>query len=150
DELKFDSELRQKSNFDQAIHVIVDKTLHYGICVAKKIWNSDLDQLEYVPVDASKIIVPAKSASLKDVEFLAHCVTMSEFQYRRNPKFIQDEELIKKIKGSGQPGTDDQRQQEVDFREGVTGSKSRDSIVLWEVYYREAADSKTWKIATVS
>ncbi len=149
DELRFDSEIRQNSNFDSAVHVVVDKMLHYGMCIVKKTWSKASDCIEFTPIDASHIIVPPWTASIKTTEWLVHIIRMSEFQYRANSKFTSTDEVIKLIKGTGQPGTDETRQQEIEIREGITGSKHDDSIILWEVYHKEPND-KEWTISTVS
>ena len=149
DEIAFDCELKQRSNFDEAAHVLVDKMLHYGICVVKTMWDKENERIAFATIDGCHIIVPPHTASIKTTEWLVHIIRLSEFQYRCSKKFIKNEEVIKKIKGSGQPGAADQEQQAIDVREGITGSKYDDSIILWEVYHKKPGDQE-WTVSTVS
>lgn len=152
EENRFDKELKQSSNFETSSHTFVDKMLNYGVTVVKTIWDDARKRLKFVPIDAIKIVVPYGTPSLADAEWIVHIIRMSERQYRRNAKFTQDEDLIKRIKGRGTDaqGHGDQKQQESDAREGITGSNNNDTIVLWEVYHKPNPTDKTWTVSTVS
>lgn len=151
-ENKFDRELKQNSNFEIAAHTFVDKMLNYGINVVKTVWNDKEKRLEFVPVDAIHIIVPPGTVSIHKTEWLVHIIRMTEGQYRANEKFTQDDELIKRIKGKGaiSDGKEEQRELEIEIREGITGSRYDDAIILWEVYWKKNVSDKEWTVSTVS
>jgi hypothetical protein len=149
DELKFDCELKQNSNFEQAAHVFIDKMLHYGLCIVKTMWKGG--KLVFVPVNATHVIVPTHTASIQQAPWFVHVIRMSVSQYRANPKYEKSGDVIKKIKGCGDTrGSTSEEQDAKDYREGITGTEHDDSIILWEVYWKQTPDDKQWTISVVS
>lgn len=149
-ELWFDYQLKQCSNFEKAIHTLVDEHLQDSFSVVKVRWDDKKDQLVLEAIDPLYIIVPWYSEELQEVDWLVHVYKVSADQYLRNQNYSKkDEGFVASITGkSDEPGQRSE-EQERQTREGITQIDDDKQIVLWEVYYKEPKSNK-WIVRTIS
>lgn len=137
----FDYVLKQKTNFERAIHTAIDYMLMYGRCPVKVYWDATLKKLCYNPVRPIYLLTPSWTEELCDSDWSIEVQHLSEAQYRRNPLFNQDDAFIKRIKGTGKStensGTNAQEQAKY-ARQGITYGQNDSQIVIWECYTRDS------------
>lgn len=149
----FDYQIKQQSNFERTLYVGIDKMLEGGFVPVKTYWHAHSKQVCFDACDPLHVIVPKWTERLCDADWLVHVMHVSEAQYRANPLYNQDDDFVKSIKGKGnaQESGDNNKEQTVTMREGLTYGQNDDQIVLWEVYRKDATDDKAaWVIDTVA
>jgi len=148
----FDYQLKHCSNFEREIYGGIDQMQEGGAVPIKVFWNSQLKMLAFDQVDPLHLIVPSWTKELYCADFLVHILHYSEAQYRANPRYNKDPDLISKIKGKGnsEDTGDQQKTNAVEWREGINCGKE-EQIVLWEVYHKQSEDqSGPWIVDLIS
>lgn len=133
----FDYQLRECSNFTPAAMIALDSLLQNGMGFMKTYWDSDREQLAFSPIHPYFIIVPPWTTDIHRADRVTHVMHMSEDDYRRSGKncgYNMDEDFIDSIKGEGKP--DNKMREQQASAEGLSYSKLKDLIILWEVYKR--------------
>lgn len=151
----YDYHLKQCSNFERTMYVAFDEMLQDGFTPVKVRWDESCKQLAWDQIDPLHIIVPNGTEEFNQnggCDWLVHILHMSEAQYRANPKFKQEDDFVKSIKGKGRDSDesgDSLKRSYVELKEGVHYSENKNEIVLWEVYNRDRKGKKI-TIETIS
>jgi len=144
----FDYHLKQKSNIETEILATIDFMLMAGRGVIKTYWDHENEKLVFQNVDPQHIIVPSWTRNITDADRIIHVQHYSEEAYRRNELFIQNDELIKRIKGAGTDVRGDNQKIQAQYqREGLTFNEE-DYIIVWEAWSRN--DEGNWVCETFS
>lgn len=147
-----DYHLKQRSNFEREVMIAIDQTQQSGKVVVKTRWDSDCKALAFDAIDPLHVIVPRGTQELKNADWLVHVIHMSEDEYRANPKFNQDDDYIKSIKGKGsnqELSGEHTRNQYKEMREGIGYSDDDNTIVVWEYYRRDRIHNRI-EVETIS
>lgn len=148
----FDYQLKHCSNFEREIYGGIDQMQEGGSVPIKTFWNGNDKMLAFDQVDPLHLIVPSWTKELYCADWLVHVLHYSKAQYRANPRYNKDPDLIAKIcgKGNSEDTGDSQKTYATDWREGINCGKD-DQIVLWEVYHKETNDgSGPWIVDLIS
>jgi hypothetical protein len=143
----FDSQIKQRSNFEPAIMVGIDTHLEDGICPIKTYWNPKKSQVAFDAVDPLYVIVPPWTEELQDADWLVHVLVISKSEYKRNPNYTYADIDSISGRGQGEGMVSNTKEQDRYQREGLTYAPEKSQIVLWEVYTRE---NDKWQIETIS
>lgn len=142
----FDYQLKQRSNFERTMFVSIDQMLEGSFVPIKTYWNADTKRLCFNQRDPLHVIVPPGTEEINEnggADWLTDVLHMSVAEYKANPKFKQDEDFIKSIKGRGSDDSEAQnKRQSTDLKEGINCSANENEIVLWEVYNRDRKGHK--------
>jgi hypothetical protein len=134
----FDYQVRESSNFPNAAICAIDSLLQNGAGFLKPYWDADKERLAFASVHPYFIITPPWTQEINESDRLVHVMHLSEDQYRRSAGAIgynTDDDYIKTITGEGKP--DSKYQQARYIAEGLSHSRLKDLIILWEVYLRQ-------------
>lgn len=134
----FDYKQKQETNIERELMCAFDHMEMNGSCPVKIYWDADKKRVCYEAIDPLYLIVPTGCSELEDADWLVHVIHMTERQYRKNPKFKQDDAFVKSIKGKNSSITGAaNKEQEVSRREGITCGQTEEQIVLWEIECRK-------------
>ena len=135
----FDYQVRECSNFSTMAICAVDSLLQNGMGFSKQYWDSGKERLAFASIHPYFIIVPPWTQELAEADRVVHVMHMSEDEYLRNAEakgYNTDDTFVESIKGEGKP---DQRYEESRYTaEGLSYSRLKDLIILWEVYLRQS------------
>jgi hypothetical protein len=146
----FDYQVRERSNFPTMAICAIDSLLQNGMGFLKPYWDAGKEQLSFASIHPYFIIVPPYTQQLHEADRAVHVMHMSEDEYRRSAKdrgYNTDEDFIDSIKGEGTKP----KPQYVQSRyvaEGLTYTRFKDLIMLWEVYVRQ--DDNSIEVQTFS
>ena len=135
----FDYQLRLKSNFNVQAICAIDSCLQNGLGFLKIWWDSDGCRLMFTSVAPYFIIVPPWTTDIDSADRLTHVMQISKDEYLRNAEkkgYNTDESFIDSICGEGKP--DNRFAQAKYVQEGISYSRLKDLVVLWEVYERDS------------
>jgi hypothetical protein len=141
----FDFQLREKSNFTNMMMCALDSTLQNGIGLVKTYWDAARNQLAFASIHPYYLIVPPWTTEIQRADRVCHVMHMSEADYRRSGEecgYNMDEDFIESIKGEGKDDRGRFTQEKIES-EGLSYSRIKDLIVLWEVYVR-GDDNNIW------
>jgi hypothetical protein len=144
----FDYQVKQHSNLETEVLRAIDGLLMAGRTVVKVTWDVAQHRLDFTWVPLQHIVVPSYTRELEDADWIVHVQHWSPDAYRRETIFRQDPEFVQSIIGSGlqRDGADTYTRQAKLVREGITHG-DQDTIVLWEVWTR---DADGWLCETIS
>jgi hypothetical protein len=135
----FDYQVRECSNFPTMAICAIDSCLQNGMGFLKPYWDWNKERLAFASIHPYFIIVPPNTQEIQEADRIVHVMHMSEAEYVRNAEsrgYNTDEDFIESIKGEGKP---DQKYEETRYTaEGLSYSRLKDLIILWEVYVRES------------
>lgn len=144
----FDWLIRNETNFEEELDVVFDAMLLGGRAVLKARWSEEDHTVEYEAIDPIFLIVPKSTNRIEKADWVCHVKQLSVLDYQLETLYLQDEALVKRIKGGGEDRLDTAgREVEKATREGITYSDDKDTIVLFEVYVRE---KDGWRVHTFS
>jgi hypothetical protein len=137
----FDYKVRESSNFSEACVCAIDSCLQNGMGILKTYWDAAAQRLAFTSVHPYYIIVPAHSTfDFQRADRIVHVMQYSRAEYERDAQkkgFNSDETFIDSIVGEGKP---DQKYAEHRYTaEGLSWSRLKEMIVLWEVYIRDSS-----------
>lgn len=142
-----DWNLRNRSNFARAYARAVDRKYVAGRAILKVRWDADAGGVTFDVVDPLYFVVPTKgSDDIDEMDWFCHIKVLSVGQYRRARQYVQDEQLLGRIRG-GDRQEEFTKEREKEHREGLTFSNDEDTIVLWEAYERVP---QGWRVSTCS
>lgn len=151
--LWFDSLLKHETNFEDEIAIGVDKMLNCAVVPMKVYWDAQRERLAFEAINPIHLIVPSYTGRLADADWIVHVQKYSKHAYKRIKEFDQSAETLAAICGgeAGSTGGDtagtDYESARVD-REGITTTKEKGQIIVWEVFSRD--DAGQWQIDTYS
>jgi hypothetical protein len=136
----FDYKVRETSNFSEQIVCGIDSCLQNGMGIIKAYWDTSAEQIAYCSINPYFVIVPPYATfDFNKSERVTHVMQYSEAEYLRDAEakgFNTDETFIESIKGEGRP---DQKYEHYRYTaEGLSYSRLKDLIILWEVYLRQS------------
>ena len=138
----FDYQVRECSNFATMAICAIDSCLQNGMGFLKPYWDGDKERLAFASIHPYFVITPPWTNELSEADRVVHVMHMSEDDYRRSGEacgYNMDEDFITSIKGEGKP---DQKYEETRYvAEGLSYSRLKDLIILWEVYLRKDDDN---------
>ena len=137
----FDYQVRECSNFSTMAICAIDSCLQNGMGFLKPYWDSRKERLAFASIHPYFIITPPWTQELNEADRVVHVMHMSKDEYLRsaeNKGYNTDEDFIDSITGEGKPDSkyEDQRY----TAEGLSYSRLKDLIILWEVYVRGSDD----------
>ena len=137
----FDYQVRECSNFPTMAICAIDSCLQNGMGFLKPYWDSRKERLAFASIHPYFIITPPWTQELNEADRVVHVMHMSKDEYLRsadNKGYNTDEDFIDSITGEGKPDSkyEDQRY----TAEGLSYSRLKDLIILWEVYVRGSDD----------
>lgn len=145
-----DYKIRKESNFPRQFGHYVHLMLGCGRAILKTRWDHEARGgkgcLAYDAIDPSYFIAQAECDDPDEMDFFAHVKQVSVAKYKRSPVYNQDPDLIALIRGSDNQAAQ-WKEQEKEWREGITGSTNEDAIILWEVWERV---KEGWRVRTFS
>lgn len=148
-EQDFDYNIKNRSNFENALLIATDTHLQNGFCPIKIYWDEEKNQLAFDPIDPLYVIVPQWTEELQSADWLVHVITLSRSQYEANTKYRQGDTFVTSICGRGADSyaISSVKDQDKASREGLTYAADDEQIILWECYTEQ--DGK-WMIETIS
>jgi len=143
----FDYKVRERSNFTDASICGIDSCLQNGLGVIKTYWDDAAERLAFASIHPYFIIMPTYASNdLGEADRVVHVMQYSRAQYERDAAakgFNTDETYIESIVGEGKP--DKKYEQYRYTAEGLSYSRLKEMIILWEVYLRGSDDQITVK-----
>lgn len=147
----FDYQLKQCSNFEDEIVIGSDKMLEGGKGVLKVYWDTQAKQLCFEAINPIYVIVPAHTGRLAKADWIVHVQHYSKAAYKRLKHFKTDETTLTMLCSEGADAAGARAaeyEQKREEREGLTKGRTKDQIVIWEVFSRK--DDGQWEVATYS
>ena len=133
----FDYQVRECSNFPNAAIYAIDSLLQNGMGFLKPYWDSNKNRLAFASIHPYFVIVPPVTEELDEADRVVHVMHMSEEDYVRSAEargYNTDETFVESIKGEGKP--DQKYEQQRYVAEGLSYTRLKELIILWEVYVR--------------
>lgn len=137
----FDYQVREKSNFTRASICAIDSVLQNGMGFLKTYYDPKASRLTYASIHPYFVITPPWTEDLSSADRMVHVMHMSKADYLRsgqNRGYNMDEAFIESITGEGKP--DSKYEQTRYTAEGLSHTRLKDLIILWEVYDRQPDD----------
>jgi hypothetical protein len=136
----FDYQVRECSNFSTQAMCAVDSCLQNGTGFLKAYWDVDKEQFAVASVHPYFVIAPPWSTmDLNEADRVVHVMHYSRDQYERAASsrgLNAEENYLDLITGEGKP---DSKYEESRYTaEGLSYSRLKDLIILWEVYLRQS------------
>ena len=138
----FDYQVRECTNFPAMAICAIDSLLQNGMGFLKPYWDAGKERLAFASIHPYFIIAPPHTQEMQEADRITHVMHMSEEEYRRTAKdrgYNLDDDYMKSIKGEGKP--DAKYEQSRYTAEGLSYSRLKDLIILWEVYLRKEDNS---------
>lgn len=142
----FDYKMKHKSNFEKSIMVLIDYVLMAGGAPLKCTWDENQGRVNFDAIDPMFFVVPMSTKELEEADRACHILQYTTESYKRDKRFKQDDEFLKRITGRGNEAS----QNYIDAkyrREGMTVGANDNQIIIWEVYTR---DGSSWKVSWIS
>jgi hypothetical protein len=137
----FDYQVRECSNFPTMAICAIDSCLQNGMGFLKPYWDSRKERLAFASIHPYFIIAPPWTQELNEADRVVHVMHMSKDEYLRsaeNKGYNTDPDFIDSITGEGKP--DSKYQDQRYTAEGLSYTRLKDLIILWEVYVRGSDD----------
>jgi hypothetical protein len=145
-----DYKIRKESNYPRQFGYFCHWMLGSGRGLLKVRWDSEARGgkgcLSFDAIDPVYFITTGEVDDPDEMDLFAHVRQISVAKYKRSKVYVQDSELIALIRG-GDNQASQWKDQEKEFREGITGSTKEDVIILWETWERV---EEGWKVRTFS
>jgi len=136
----FDWLVKHRTDFFAKCLSAVDTMLMRQRGILKFYWDADEKKVVVEVVDPLYFIVPTKAVGPDEDDWFVHVKQLSIGQYRRSKVYRQADELIAKIRGGARDEeAGNANEEEKLSREGLTDTKDKDTIIIWERWERTAA-----------
>lgn len=141
----FDYKMKQQSNFEDVLHILIDHMLLYAHGICQTTWDTKHKRLKFYAINPIYLIVPPECGELCDADRVAHVKHLTKWEYQNgvnSKRYNQDEDFIKRI--SGTPDTDrtDTLLSNTKTRmEGINYSTDPNCIILWEIYEKDSDEN---------
>lgn len=136
----FDYKVREISNFSEQAICGIDSCLQNGMGIIKAYWDAAASKLAFASVHPYFVIVPPWATfDFQKADRVVHVMQYSKEEYLRDAEakgFNADETYVDSITGEGKPDKRYEHQRYI--AEGLSYSRLKDLIVLWEVYLRQS------------
>jgi len=135
----FDYQVRMCSNFSTQTICAIDSCLQNGLGFLKIWWDAVSCRLMFTNVDPYFVVAPPWTTDLESADRLTHVMQISKDEYLRSAEkkgYNTDKDFVDSICGEGKP--DNRFAQAKYVQEGISFSRLKDLIVLWEVYERDS------------
>jgi hypothetical protein len=143
----FDYKVREVANFSEQAICGIDSCLQNGMGIIKTYWDAAAQRLAFASVHPYFIIMPPWATfDFQKADRVVHVMQYSKEEYLRDAEakgFNTDETYVDSITGEGKPDRKYERSRYT--AEGLSYSRLKDLIVLWEVYLRDSAGQITVK-----
>lgn len=154
-EQAFDWLTRNETNFEEELDHTFDAMLVAGRSVMKARWDAAAKTVQYECIDPMFLIVPKSTMNLETASWICHVKHLSVIDYKSEPLYLQDVDLIRRMRGGEERQLDTAGlDQEKATREGLTYSNDDDTIILFEVWERlpqqTEQSSGGWRVHTFS
>lgn len=142
----FDWQLKERSNLFLENLVLDDLMLMCGTAPMKLYWDPPGvgdDQLVFDAIDPVYFVVPPECKDIEKADRVAQIMPMTVAAYKRDWRYKQDADLLRRIRGKGAESVDSDtggKETAKYEREGITHGEGDDNLVLWEVYERDGRD----------
>lgn len=135
----FDYVVKEETNFSGELMSACDTMLVRQRGIMKVFWDSLQQQIKFESIDPIFIIMPGCAEDFDTADFFVHVKQMSVGEYQRDRRYLQGDEILKKIKGGKRTDstTDLMRQEKVE-REGITYTTDDDLVLVWECWEKTA------------
>ncbi|MEM6888751.1 MAG: hypothetical protein AAF636_11490 [Pseudomonadota bacterium] len=131
----FDYKLKEETDFVRVVPQMVDYMLQRFRGILKGTYDPFKKKLCVSVIDPLYFIVPSNADTIEEADWFVHVQHMSVAAYKRNRRYNQSLDVIKKIRG-GHDSVGDHSEDEKKRREGLTYTKDKSQIILWEVYHK--------------
>jgi hypothetical protein len=129
----FDYRMKQFSNLETEILVVIDFMLMFGRSICKTVWDSKRKRVKFGGIDPAFFVVPSYTEDLETADFMTEIKQMSVSQYKRlGDKWNQDPAYVKSI--TGPTNYLDQKLIIKNRREGINVPLADNQIIIWESY----------------
>jgi len=142
----FDYTLTEETDFIEELPSMIDYMLQRFRGILKARYCPIERKLKIEAVDPLYFVVPSSANGIDDADWFVHVKHLTVAQYKRERRYNQDPTLVKKIQG----GTDmagDTLDDEKKRREGLTYTRDKNQIILWEAYYKTATGYTVYEYA---
>lgn len=143
----FDYQVKQRSNFEEVLPVVVDRMCQNGRAVVRVLWDAQRRRLRFECPRPWDIIVPAATKTLREADWIVLVQTWSVHAYRRARVFTTDEGVLARIRGGSKEADTAATRDNQYRRAGITFSNNKNEIVVWVVHEREGDG---WRVRTYS
>ena len=133
----FDYQVRQETNFEDAVVLVADKFLQSGVSLLKPYYCADSDSIKLDAIDAIDVIVPGYCKDLQDLDLFVHQIEIPVNNYKQKKNFNQKESFVDQISGSVTTYYNDPLglKQFEGMRMGIQNySVEEEVIIIWEIY----------------
>lgn len=148
-----DYKLKQCSNVESEMMILIDLMCQAGQTCLKTIWNDATKQIQFDATDPLHIIVPNNTQDIQCADWLVHILHYSKDQYKRKVAkngWKGDEDFVKSIAGKGtHDGGSANKDRSEKMREGITCGANENQIIVWE-YYSKLPGSTEWVVQRFS
>lgn len=142
----FDFYLTHKTKFLRKLRVAVDFMLLRGRGILKcTVDPFNNYALVFESIDPMFVIVPDSAIDFEDADEFVHVRHLTLGQYKRDRRYNQDQDCIRRIVGSANFENYNVLLQDKRIREGITHNRNPNSILLWEHYQKTMGG---WTVAT--
>jgi hypothetical protein len=93
----FDWQLNNQSNWFEESLATIDTMLMAGVAPMKVLWNPLTKRLRFDAIEPVYFVVPPTTMDLETADRWCHILQLTPEQYKANPNFAQDPELIKRL-----------------------------------------------------
>ena len=152
--LWFDSQIKHESNFEDEIAIAVDKMLNCAVVPVKVFWDAARERLAFEAINPIHLIVPTYTGRLAEADWIVHVQRYSKHAYKRIAEFDQSPETLAAIcagesgQGAATGAAGSTYETTKQEREGITSTKDKGQIIVWELFYRDPAGA--WRVRTYS
>jgi len=129
--------LKERTRFAEELPSMIDYMLLRCRGVLKTWWCPLKKEIQVEAVDPLYLIVPSHTRRLDDADWIVEVKHLSVAEYQRDRRYDQDPDYLRKIRG-GVDRANDQAHQDKRRREGLTYTRSENTVILWEVYQQTA------------
>lgn len=135
----FSYKMHEKSNFATEVMSWIDHMLLSGHGVLKVFWDSTKKRVRFQSIDPIYMIVPPWTKDIEGADRICQVMPMSLESYKRAGLYKTDKSTIDQIAGGTieTSGITGELKDDREIREGITYSKDKDQVIVWEVYSRD-------------
>jgi len=135
----FSYKMHEKSNFSTEVMSWIDHMLLSGHGVLKVFWDSTKKRVRFQSIDPMYMIVPPWTKDIEGADRICQVMPMSLESYKRAGLYKTEKSIIDQIAGGTieTSGITGELKDDREIREGITYSKDKDQVIVWEVYSRD-------------
>jgi len=132
-----DYKLKEETKFVDELPRVIDYMLQRFRGILKGWYDPLKKKLCVSAIDPLYFIMPSEADTIEEADWFVHVQHLSVAAYKRDRRYNQDLEVLKKIRG-GTETVGHEHDDEKKRREGLTYTKSKNQIILWEAYHKTA------------